>query len=202
MAWEKNRGKTEETSALRDGSRRSEIGDVLLSVRAVSRKMIARAQSRADEIVKAAEDRADQIVREAEKKAAEILRRAEEERDALPPLGAETHAARAKAPEEEMSAIGPEAEADRIRAEAQEYAVRCVEECFSRLRRQQQDNMDFINEQWQSFLCGLIPGEGGSASHEILQPEAADPAEPEISQQEIEDKVNVIARELMEIIGK
>ena len=181
--------------------RRSEIGDVLLSVRAVSRKMIARAQSRADEIVKAAEDRADQIVREAEKKAAEILRRAEEERDALPPLGAETHAAQAKAPAEEMSAIGPEAEAERIRAEAQEYAVRCVEECFSRLRRQQQDNMDFINEQWQSFLCGLIPGEG-SASHENPQPEAADPAEPEISQQEIEDKVNVIARELMEIIGK
>lgn len=197
MAWEENMRKPEETSALRDGSRRSEIGDVLLSARAVSRKMIARAQDRADEIVKAAEARADEIVREAEEKAAEILRRVEGERDVLPRFDAETPAARA----EEPGAGMPEIEAERIRADAaaqmQEYAVRCAEECFSRLRQQQQDTVDFINEQWQSFLCSLIPGEEGAAAQESPKP-----AESEISQQKIEAKVNAIARELMEIIGK
>ena len=218
MAWEEKLGKMEEKAAFRDGAQRSEIGDVLLSARAVSRKMIARAQDRADEIVKAAEARADEIVREAEKKAAEILRRAEAECDARLRVDAETPVVHA--PAEELPAAEPEpeavppmedrgltrAEAERIRAEAaaeaQEYAVRCVEECFARLRQQQQENVDFINEQWQSFLCGLIPGEEGAASHEIPQPKAAEPAEPEISQQEIEAKVNAIARELMEIIGK
>ena len=68
---------------------------------------------------------------------------------------------------------------------------------FARLRQQQQENVDFINEQWQSFLCSLIPGEEGAAAHESPKP-----AESEISQQEIEAKVNAIARELMEIIGK
>ena len=195
MAWEENN-----REELRGAPQRTEIGDVLLSARAVSRQMIARAESRADETVKEAERRADAIIQEAEAKAARIVREAEEKAVRLM-NGEEAPTA---APDAESAELpGPDVE--RIKAdaaaEAQEYAARCVEECLAELRRREQDTVDFINEQWQSFLCGLMLGpEAGKAAPEMSAP-AAEEAAP-ISQQEIEAKVNAIARELMEIIGK
>lgn len=62
-----------------------------------------------------------------------------------------------------------EAEAERIRSEArkqsaetekqrlewQNYAVKCVEQCMSKLREQQQSSIELINLEWQNFLCDL-----------------------------------------------
>ena len=81
--------------------------------------------------------------------------------------------------------------------EMQEYVVRCVGDCFARLRQQQQETTDFINEQWRCFLSGLSLPE--------LPVRGAAPSETEgtgVTRQDIEDRVSAIARELMEIIGK
>ena len=82
--------------------------------------------------------------------------------------------------------------------EMQEYVVRCVGECFARLRQQQLDTAEYLNEQWRGFLSGLsLP--------ELPTPGSAQKAEePDngVSQQDIEDRVSAIARELLEIIGK
>lgn len=61
------------------------------------------------------------------------------------------------------------AEAERIIAEAhrqsreienqslerQNYAVKCVEQCMSKLREQQQNTIELLNLEWQNFLIGL-----------------------------------------------
>lgn len=156
----------------------AEIGDILLSARTVSRQMVAQAREEADGIVKAAEERAGQRVREAEEQAAEILREAEEKAAAL-------------VREAEERSAPPMSE-----AEMQEYAVHAVEECFSRLRRQQLDVLDMINEQWRDFLSRLNFSEPAPDAEER---ETFTP--PPITQQDIETRVNAIARELMEIIG-
>ena len=77
--------------------------------------------------------------------------------------------------------------------------MRCVGDCFARLRQQQLDTADYINEQWRSFLSGLsLPELPTPAS--LRNTEGA--AGEEVSRQEIEERVSAIAKELMEIIGK
>ncbi|MBR6839909.1 MAG: hypothetical protein IKM82_04900 [Oscillospiraceae bacterium] len=198
----------------------TEIGDILLSARTVSRQMILQAQEQIDDMMRKAEEQAAeklreaeeqaaQITREAEEQAAEKLRKAEEraaqilqgamgeknseaagnEEGAEADAAAETEAAGQPEETARESAVLPE--------EMQEYVVRCVGDCFARLRQQQQETADFINEQWRCFLSGLsLP--------ELPTPGAA-PAETEgtgVTRQDIEDRVSAIARELMEIIGK
>ena len=198
----------------------TEIGDILLSARTVSRQMILQAQEQIDDMIRKAEEQAAeklreaeeqaaQITREAEEQAAEKLRKAEEraaqilqgamgeknseaagnEEGAEADAAAETEAAGQPEETARESAVLPE--------EMQEYVVRCVGDCFARLRQQQQETADFINEQWRCFLSGLsLP--------ELPTPGAA-PAETEgtgVTRQDIEDRVSAIARELMEIIGK
>ena len=75
------------------------------------------------------------MIEDAEDKAAAILRAAEEKAAAL--------LEEASQPRDVMS------------AEMQEYVVKCVGECFSRLRQQQLETVDFINDQWRGFLSGL-----------------------------------------------
>ena len=215
-----------ETNERREESFRSsteqetEIGDILLSARTVSRQMILQAQEQIDDMMRKAEEQAAeklreaeeqaaQITREAEEQAAEKLRKAEEraaqilqgamgeknseaagnEEGAEADAAAETEAAGQPEETARESAVLPE--------EMQEYVVRCVGDCFARLRQQQQETADFINEQWRCFLSGLsLP--------ELPTPGAA-PAETEgtgVTRQDIEDRVSAIARELMEIIGK
>ena len=77
----------------------------------------------------------------------------------------------------------------------QEYVVRYVGDCFSRLRRQQLEAAEALNEQWRSFLCGLTLTDEAKP---VPQPRQAD----EISLQEIESRVSAIAQELREILGK
>ena len=152
----------------------AEVGDVLLSARAVSRQMVTQAREQSDEILKTARDRAEQIVQEAEDKAAAILLEAEEKAAAMMEEAAQ--------PRDVMS------------PEMQEYVVKCVGECFSRLRQQQLETVDFINDQWRSFLSGLTLEEPKE------KPKAAPPVD-EISRQDIEARVSAIAKELMDILG-
>lgn len=175
----------------------AEIGDILLSARAVSRQMIAQAQEQADKLLQDARDEAERLVREAEEKAEETLRAAEEQAAETIRLAEERAAEAVPAVEPIPDAEPVEAEPPVISEDMQEYVVRCVGDCFARLRQQQQETTDFINEQWRAFLSGLslpelpTPGESRAA-----------PAESEVSRQEIEERVSAIAKELMEIIAK
>ena len=117
----------------------AEIGDILLSAQAVSRQVIAQAQERADKILQSANERADTLVHEAEEKAAEILRAAEARAQEIAPVEDEPDEVQTPALSEEM----------------QEYVVRCVGDCFAKLRQQQLDTVDYLNEQWRGFLSGL-----------------------------------------------
>lgn len=192
-----------------------EIGDILLSARAVSRQMIAQAQQQADEILQAANERAETLVHEAEEKAEETARaadekaaetiRAAEERAAEIRREAEERAAEiapaaaGTADEEDEETDGEEPAASAMSEEMQEYVVRCVGDCFARLRQQQLDTVDYINEQWRGFLSGLalpeLPTPGTARGREESSGE-------DVSRQEIEERVSAIAKELMEIIGK
>ena len=162
-----------------NAEQKAEVGDVLLSARTVSRQMVTQAREQSDEILQIARDRAEQIVQQAEEKAAAILREAEEKAAAL---------------QEEAAA-----QRDAVSAQMQDYVVQCVGDCFSRLRQQQLETVDFINEQWRGFLSGL------ALTDEIQGPprpsKAAQPPTEEISRRDIEARVSAIAKELMEIIG-
>lgn len=196
----------------------AEIGDILLSARTVSRQMILQAQEQIDDMMRKAEEQAAEKLREAEEQAAQITREAEEqaaeklreaEEQAAQILQGATEEKNGTGNEEgtvpeeavETEVAGqpeePVQESAALPEEMQEYVVHCVGDCFARLRQQQQETADFINEQWRCFLSGLsLP--------ELPTPGAA-PAETEgtgVTRQDIEDRVSAIARELMEIIGK
>ena len=198
----------------------AEIGDILLSARAVSRQMIAQARQQAEELLQNANERADALVREAEEKADAILTdageqafkttqtaeaqaaetiRAAEEKAAELLRESGVREAESSSAEEELPEDKKDPAAPAISEEMQEYVVRCVGDCFARLRQQQLDTADYINEQWRSFLSGLsLPELPTPAS--LRNTEGA--AGEEVSRQEIEERVSAIAKELMEIIGK
>lgn len=217
-----------ETSGLRkeefrlSAEQQAEIGDILLSARAVSRQMVAQAKEQADEILQGANEQAGRLVQEAEEKADGILRaageqalettRAAEEQAAeivrtaqaraaeiLQDAGApETIPAPEEQPDTEAADTGEEpASAPAMSEEMQDYVVRCVGDCFARLRQQQLDTAEYISEQWRGFLSGLslpeLPTPGTAP---------AESADSEVSRQEIEERVSAIAKELMEIISK
>lgn len=195
----------------------AEIGDILLSARAVSRQMIAQARQQAEELLQNANERADALVREAEEKADAILTDAGEQALKTTQTAEAQAAETIRAAEEKAAELLKEAgardgegsatveeqpdekDAPAISEAMQEYVVRCVGDCFARLRQQQLDTADYINEQWRSFLSGLsLPELPTPAS--LRNTEGA--AGEEVSRQEIEERVSAIAKELMEIIGK
>ena len=67
-------------------------------------------------------------------------------------------------------------------AERQEYCVRQAEKLYSGMRERQLESIEALDDDWQSFLCGLMDNEGSG------------PSEKELSA-----KVGAIARELAEI---
>ena len=88
------------------------------------------------------------------------------------------------------TAIVAEAEQKRLAIDGenqrqQDYSVQKVEQCFDRVRRQQQAAMDTLNAAWQDFLCGLYPDEAGTDP----EPDADLP-------EDLSEKVDAIAREL------
>ena len=149
-------------------------------------------------MMRKAEEQAAEKLREAEERAAQILQGAMEEKYGEAP-GSEEQTEAEAAAETETDVQPEEAvrESAALPEEMQEYVVRCVGDCFARLRQQQQETADFINEQWRCFLSGLSLPE--------LPVRGAAPSETEgtgVTRQDIEDRVSAIARELMEIIGK
>ena len=67
-------------------------------------------------------------------------------------------------------------------AERQEYCVRQAEKLDSGMRERQLESIEALDDDWQSFLCGLMDSEGSGPSEE-----------------ELSAKVGAIARELAEI---
>ncbi len=162
---------------VRDHGFSSGGGDERLSALAYSQEVIIHARDQADSIIRSANEHAEALVREAEQRASEIVREAERKAGQL------------------LSSAGRGGEAGRDRA-AQEQAVRCVEACMAALRRQQEENLAFLGEQWQHFLSGLPADSGPSAPPRAdLPPEAA-----EISPEQIEQKVSAIAGELAALL--
>lgn len=67
-------------------------------------------------------------------------------------------------------------------AERQEYCVRQAEKMYSGLRERQLEIIETLDDDWQSFLCGLMDGDSEGPSEE-----------------ELSKKVGAIAREMAEI---
>ena len=96
---------------------------------------------------------------------------------------------------ERADAIVAEAEEKRRAIEEEETrqresAVQLVDQCLSRVREQQKAAMDSLNATWQDFLCGLYPED---------ESKAAAPAEEPVGQEDLDERVIAIARELFEI---
>ena len=162
---------------------------------------------------RAAEEKADAVIHAAEEKTAEMLRASEEQADAVIRGAGEKATGIVRSADEEAAGIIREAgktaagavaeldaaepKASAMSEEVQDYMVRCVGDCFARLRQQQQETADFLNEQWRAFLGGLsLPDLPTAAAGQANAPD------DEVSRQDIEQRVSAIAKELMEIIGK
>ena len=125
---------------------KSEIGDTLLSARALAKKIEDQARAQAEE----------------------TIRQAQELAQSLP--------------------------------DQQEYAAKCVENCLNKLKKQHIEAIEMLNNEWQDFLCGLMPeehsdeAESGTSDTEAQENTADMP--------ELRERVNAIAKELMEILDK
>ena len=134
---------------------KSEIGDTLLSARALAKKIEDQARAQAEETIRQAQEKADTIVREAEHKRRELAQ-------SLP--------------------------------DQQEYAAKCVENCLNKLKKQHIEAIEMLNNEWQDFLCGLMPeehsdeAESGTSDTEAQENTADMP--------ELRERVNAIAKEL------
>ena len=99
----------------------------------------------------------------------------------------------------------------------QEYSVQRLEAAFNRMKQRLLDDVEAVNGEWQSFLCGLYPEEPAlPAAAETAPPEAKPekteiapppvPNGPELSpaprqpadlSADLEEKVGAIAREML-----
>ncbi|MBO5570589.1 MAG: hypothetical protein J6A79_16895 [Clostridia bacterium] len=127
--------------------RRMSAADYLISAKGLSKQIVDRGRKQADEITAEAEARAEEIVNQAKLDAEKILA------DARQQAGDILLEARQEAEKLRAERMIPAGSAD------QEHAVRCVEDCFARLRQHQQEAIDLLNEQWQQFLCSLYTEE-------------------------------------------
>lgn len=83
----------------------------------------------------------------------------------------------------------------------QEYAAKCVENCLNKLKKQHIEAIEMLNNEWQDFLCGLMPEEHTA---DQVEPEQSDAEVQEntADMPELRERVNAIAKELMEILDK
>ena len=167
------------------------------------------ADKRADKIISEAEQYAAEIKSDAEAKANRILHGAMEEKGLTElPEFSEVLPGAERAQDSEDAAAEPEAAAEAeapaaqesasaaMSDEMQEYVVRCVGDCFAKLRQRQEESNEFLNEQWRNFLSGLALPDLPNPSRK------KETVGQEISRKEIQDRVSAIARELMDIIGE
>ncbi len=144
---------------------KTEIGDTLLSARALAKKIEDQARAQAEETIRQAQEKADALVREAEHKSQELT-------ESLP--------------------------------DQQEYAAKCVENCLNKLKKQHVEAIEMLNNEWQDFLCGLMPEEHTDVAETETESEPADTQAQENTEDmpELQERVNTIAKELMEILDK
>ena len=183
MAFETEDTAVERGAAPETEGRPASTADYLLSAKSIAQKMVDRSRRQAEEILRGANTQAEEILNNANTQAEEILRGANTQaeeilnsantqaeeilRDADARAGeitaeAEEHAEKLRAEaRQDAEAVRSEEVQETVPLSAgdQEHAVRCVEACFEKLRRQHLDAIDQINAQWQEFLCGLYTGE-------------------------------------------
>ena len=207
----------------------SEIGDILVSARAVARQMISQAREQADAILKNAQDKADETVRSAEEAKAAVLKEAEDSAAALRQEAEEAKAAVLKEAEESAAALRQEAEEAKAavlkEAEDSAAALRQEAENFTAPEEAERSAPPEIPEDMQEYVVRYV-GDCFARLHrqqletaELLNEQwrnflcgltlADEPKaipqpkqDEEISLQEIESRVSAIAQELMDIIGK
>ena len=145
-------------------SQKSQISDTLMSAQSVAFQMIDDAKTQAEETARLAQLQAEETVKAAEKKAELILAGARSRKEA----------------------------SDADVSEVQEYALKCVENCVDKLRRQHMEAIEYLNAQWQDFLGGLIiPGDE--------QPEPLPMPEPELPREQPVDWMTIANMELPEM---
>lgn len=149
--------------------------------------LVSEAEKKAEAVIREAEGKAEAIVCEAEEKTGPIMSKAGE-RAASIIHDAEEHAAIILQEAERNAGTTTAPEQIQLPEDMQDYVVRCVGDCFTKLRQQQLSSIDLINKQWQAFLCNLTPEE--------IPPAA--PAQS-ISREDIESRVDVIAKELLDM---
>ena len=147
MAYQNEIQNLEGTPAREPEGGRTSAVDYLINAKTLSKQIVDRGRKQADDITAEAEARAEEIVNRARLEAEEILAEARRQAEEI------RSEARQEAEELRAERVIPAGSAD------QEHAVRCVEDCFAKLRQHQQSAIDLLNEQWQQFLCGLYTEE-------------------------------------------
>ena len=144
----------EENARLREqlqekSNRPDDLGETLFSAQLIYRRIVEKAQQRADDILADA------------RKDSELLRRA-----AL---------------------------------DQQDNAVQRVAACLERVRKLQQNAIDEINADWQTFLCGLYPEEQAAAAVDVFTPLWQSREAEDETPADLREKVDAIAKQLQAI---
>lgn len=140
--------------------KRTQIADMLLEAQTMSKEIAGKASTRADRLMKEAQKEADGIVDRAQIRASEIIKKANAEAARI----VDKANAEAKKAEEKLAMLPNQ----------QEYTANCVEECFHKLKNFHLEAVDMLNDQWQSFLCGLYMPEELRNGEEASETSAAD----------------------------
>lgn len=140
--------------------KRTQIADMLLEAQTMSKEIAGKASTRADKLMKEAQKEADGIVDRAQIRANEIVKKANAEAARI----MDEANAEAKKAEEKLAMLPNQ----------QEYTANCVEECFHKLKNFHLEAVDMLNDQWQSFLCGLYMPEEQRKDAAASETSAAD----------------------------
>lgn len=121
--------------------KRTQIADMFLEAQTMSKEIAGKASAKADRLMKEAQKEADGIIDRAQKRAGEIVKKADAEAAQI----VDRANAEAKTAMDKLAMLPNQ----------QEYTANCVEECFHKLKNFHLEAVDMLNDQWQSFLCGL-----------------------------------------------
>lgn len=170
------------------GKQKEEISNILITARSVGDKYVVDAQAQADEIISKAQADAEATGAEA---AAEVEAARAAVAEEIAALRAEAEEAKATAlaeaqrilSEAEAARKAAYEEAEQIKAkaeeqvrfsememrQAQEELVGMAEKLYSSAKEQHQASIAMLDEEWQSFLCGVIQQEDKAAAPKDLE---------------------------------
>ena len=113
---------------------KEEIGDAILSAKAIAQQLLAEAREEADALTAAAREKAEGLLAEAREEAEKQL------------SGVREEAVRLKAESEERLSVCESREQE---------AIRRVEDIYLQLRGQYESALRTLDGEWQRFLCSL-----------------------------------------------